>query len=145
MKHDRAGKDSGGLMRVRRSKKRMIWVVAALAPVVLASVALAGVWSQHVPIDGNNVRLRVVHTIAGDFDSGWHTHPGLAIVQVQRGSLQITQQGCTPKTVSAGETYLEVPLVPVRAVGVGTIEWTTTFVIQYGVAVATSLQTSPCP
>jgi hypothetical protein len=135
----------GGATRILRSKKRMIWVVAALAPVVLASLALAGIWTQDVPIDGNNTRLRVVHTIAGDFDSGWHTHPGLAIVQVQRGTMQITQQGCTAKSVAAGETLVEVPLVPVRAVAVGTVEWTTTFVIQYGVPPTTLLTTNPCP
>lgn len=78
--------------------------------------------------------------------TGWHTHPGIAIVQVQKGSLTITQASdCKPKTVSAGDTSIEIPYVPVRAVGVGEIAWTTTFVLGNGEAPTTPISGSPCP
>ena len=77
---------------------------------------LAAVTSQTVLAEGTTLRIRIVKTVANDFDSGWHVHPGPAIVQIQEGSMQITQGGCTPKTVNAGETFTEVPFSPVRAV-----------------------------
>jgi len=119
-------------------------VAAVLGAAVVAAVGMAGAWTTSVQADAN-ARVRVVYTYAGNFDSGWHTHPGLTIVQVVKGSLAITQGSCTPKVVSAGDSYIEVPNVPVRAVGLGEIAWTTTFVLPVEVAVATPVATSPCP
>ena len=132
-------------MRVLRSKKVVAAVGAVLAAAVLTAVGLASVWTQTVQTDTNNVRMRVISFIASDFDSGWHTHPGPAIVQVTLGSFQVYQGSCTPKTVSAGDTYVEVPGVPVRAVAVGRIDWTTTLIVPYGVSPSTPVTTSPCP
>ena len=132
-------------MRVLRSKKMMALVGTLLAAAALAAVGLASVWTQTVRTDSNNVRLRVVSFVASDFDSGWHTHPGPAIVQVTLGSLQIYQGSCTPKTVSAGETFIEVPGVPVRGVAVGRVDWTTSLVILYGSGAQTPVTPSPCP
>lgn len=132
-------------MRILRSKKVIAVVGALLAAVVLTAVGFAGIWTQTVQTDSNNVRMRVISFAASDFDSGWHVHPGPAIVQVQLGSFQVYQGSCSPKTVSAGETYVEVPGVPVRAVAVGRIDWTTTLIVPYGVAISTPVSTSPCP
>ena len=132
-------------MRVLRSKKVLAVAGAVVVVAALATVALGSIWTQTVLTDSNNVRLRVVKSIASDYDSGWHTHPGLAIVQVTLGSFQIFQGSCTPKTVSAGDTYVEVPGVPVRAVAVGRIDWTTSLILPYGSAPSTSVTTSPCP
>ena len=132
-------------MRVLRSKKVIALAGAVLAAAALAAVGLSGVLSQTVEADGTNIHFRVVHTVANGFDSGWHIHPGLAIVQVQQGSFQITQGSCTPKTLNAGDTYIEVPYVPVRAVATGNVEWTTTFLVHYEEAVQTNLTTNPCP
>jgi len=115
-----------------------------LVAVVLAAVGLAAVLSQTVLADGTNIRLRVVRTVANDFDSGWHTHPGLVVVQVQQGALQITQGTCTPKTVGPGETYTEVPYLPARAVATGFVAWTTTLIVKYEDALQVPA-TSPCP
>ena len=133
-----------GAMRIFRSKIGLALVFVLGLASAFAALAVAGIWTQNVVNDTNNVRLRIVHTYAGNFDSGWHTHPGLAIVQVTKGALQITQGSCTPKTVSAGDTSVEIPYVPVRAVGLGEIEWTTTFILAYGEAATTPVATSPC-
>jgi hypothetical protein len=125
--------------------------MALLAAVVLggavaAGVGLAGAWTTTVQADNNPAVIRVVNTYAGNFDSGWHYHPGLAVVQVMKGSLTITEgTGCKPKTVSAGDTYIEIPFVPARAVGVGEIQWTTTFVLVNGAPPTTPVSESPCP
>ena len=132
-------------MRVLRSKKLMILAGAVVAAAALAAVGLASAWTTTVQTDSNNVRLRVVSTIASDYDSGWHMHPGPAIVQVTLGSFQFYQGSCTPKTVSAGETFVEVPGVPVSAVAVGRIDWTTSLIVPYGSAVSTPVTPSPCP
>jgi hypothetical protein len=65
-------------------------------------------------------------------------------VQVQQGSFQITQGSCTAKTVAAGETFIEMPFVPVRAVATGSIVWTTTLLGRYEDKLLTPVA-SPCP
>lgn len=132
-------------MRILRSKKVLAVVGAVLAAAVVTTVGLASIWTQTVQTDSNNVRMRIVSFVASDYDSGWHTHPGPAIVQVTKGSFQVYQGSCTPKTVSAGDTYLEVPGVPIRAIAVGRIDWTTTLIVPYGVSPSTPVSTSPCP
>jgi hypothetical protein len=132
-------------MRILRSKKAIVTLACTvIAATVLAGTALSGLISQTIIRDSTNVHLRVVRSTADGFDSGWHTHPGPAVVQVQEGSFQITQGSCTPKTVNAGETYVEVPWLPVRAVSMGHIVWTTTLLGPYEDALLTPT-TSPCP
>jgi hypothetical protein len=63
---------------------------------------------------------------------------------VQEGAFQITQGSCTPQTVSAGQTFVEVPFLPVRAVASGRIAWTTTLVGPQEDALLAPT-TSPCP
>jgi hypothetical protein len=77
--------------------------------------------------DTNVVRERIA-TIAtdGDFNSGWHIHPGPVIVQVQSGYLKITQATCHPNVIGAGDTYIETPGVPVIAIADHPASWTIT-------------------
>jgi hypothetical protein len=115
------------------SRKRLLVLLAGLiAAGVIAAVAIPAVTSQQVINDSNGVHFRVVRTSADGFDSGWHVHPGVAIVQVQQGSFQIYQDSCTPRTVAAGETYIEIPHDPVRAVATGRVAWTTTLITNAG-------------
>jgi len=130
-------------MRVLRSKKTFVLAGAVVAAAVLTAVGMSAATSQTVMADGTNLHIRVIKTAANDFDSGWHIHPGPAIVQVQQGSFQITQGSCTPKTVAAGDTYIEVPDVPVRAVATGAIVWTTTLLGRYEDRLLTPVA-SPC-
>jgi hypothetical protein len=145
------------------SKKGLliVLVLAALA-VAAASVGVglaARAPAQKVLVDTyGNVRLRIVESeyvpTADEprFDSGWHTHPGLAIVQVKSGTFEITQVGCTPTIVGPGQTYIEIPNMRVRALSQGAINWTTTFLLWNTAgsdsalpAVTTASSTSPCP
>jgi hypothetical protein len=119
-------------MSILRVNKILVLLVALVASSIVTAVALGAVTSQRVINDTSNVRFRVIRTVADGFDSGWHVHPGIAIVQVQEGSFQITQGSCTPKTVNAGDTYIEVPHLPVRAVATGHIAWTTTQITNGG-------------
>ena len=117
---------------MKHTKRVLAVLVAGIIACTVTAVALAAVSSQRVINDTTNVRFRVIRTVADGFDSGWHVHPGIAIVQVQEGSFQITQGSCTPKTVNAGDTYIEVPHLPVRAVATGHIAWTTTQITNGG-------------
>ena len=131
-------------MRIVRSKKAIVTLACTVvAAAVLAGTALSGLISQTIVRDSTSVHLRVVRSVADAYDSGWHTHPGPAIVQVQEGSFQITQGTCTPTTVSAGQTYVEVPFLAVRAVSTGRVVWTTTLVGPQEDALLTPT-TSPC-
>jgi hypothetical protein len=127
-----------------RNKKIMTLVAGVIVAAALAAVAVAAVTSQTVLADGNTIHYQFRYTVASDFDSGWHIHPGLVIVQVQEGALQITQQGCTAKTVGAGETYIEVPYKPARATATGKVAWTTSFVVRAEDPLLIPV-TSPCP
>jgi len=132
-------------MRVLRSKRGIVTLACTVvAAAVLAGTALSGLISQTIIRDSTNVHLRVVRSVADAYDSGWHTHPGPAIVQVQEGSFQITQGSWTPVTVSACQTFVEVPWLPVRAIAPGRVVWTTTLVGPYEDALLTPT-TSPCP
>jgi len=106
------------------------------AGLVLAALAMAvgiAVGASLVVTDTQDVRLRVVKSeFAEGFDSGWHSHPGPVIVQVEEGQFKIYQGGCEPRVVHAGETLIEVPLVPVRAIAQGHIKWTTSQILPVG-------------
>jgi hypothetical protein len=117
-------------MHIFLSKKVLVLLGVFFAAAAAAAIAIAAVTSQTVIADTSNVHLRVQKTIADGFDSGWHVHPGLAIVQVEEGSIQIYENGCTAKTVAAGDTFIEIPFKPVRALATGHVVWTTTFVLE---------------
>ena len=116
-------------MRVLRSKRLLVLSAAVVVVGVAAAIAIPAVTSQNVIVDTGSLHLRTQVSTADGFDTGWHIHPGLAIVQVQQGSIQIYENGCTAKTVNAGDTFIEVPWLPVRGIGTGHVVWTTTFVI----------------
>ena len=139
----------------------VVLVMSALLVAVFSiGVALAATApTQKAIVDEyGNLRLRIVQSdyvpTAADprFDSGWHTHPGLAIVQVKAGTFEITQVGCTPTIVGPGQTFIEIPNTPVRAVSQGAIKWTTSLLLwntggsgPFSPAAATPITTSPCP
>jgi hypothetical protein len=131
-------------MRIMRSKRFLVLMGVVLPVASLTAAALAAVTSQTVLAEGTTLRVRVIKTVANDFDSGWHIHPGPAIVQVQEGSFQITQGSCTPRTVNTGDTFVEVPFSPVRAVATGRVAWTTTLLGRAEDSLNTPT-TSPCP
>ena len=119
-------------MRFLRSKKLLALAAVVVTAGVAAAVAIPAVISTQVITDSSSVHFQVVRRVAEGFDSGWHVHPGLAIVQVQEGSVSITQSSCSPKTYGPGDTVVEVPHLPVRAVATGHFKWTTTFIVASG-------------
>ena len=136
-------------MSVLRSKKK--WIVVAilvLAGAFGVGVAVATVTSS-ILVDTTSVRLRIDRTVfvPSDtqpvFNSGWHTHPGPVIIQVQEGSLKITQATCHPNVVSAGETYVETAELPVLATANNAAAWTATFIVPAGVPLRTDVA-DPC-
>jgi hypothetical protein len=140
----------GSVMRVLRSKKFLVLLAGLATAAGAAAIAIAAVTSQQVITDTTNVHLRVQRTIAEGFDSGWHVHPGLAVVQVEEGSIQIYENSCTPKTVGPGDTFIEIPFRPVRAIATGHVVWTTTFVLNgpdpFQIPLSTySPGLNPCP
>ena len=138
-------------MRFLRSRRFLVLIAGLLAAGIVAAVAIPAVLSQTVVIDATTAHFRIVKTAADGFDSGWHVHPGVAIVQVQQGAFQIYQGSCTPRTVSAGDTFIEIPYEPVRAVATGRIVWTTTLITNQGdlplipLSVYSPSNANPCP
>jgi quercetin dioxygenase-like cupin family protein len=137
-------------MRFLRSKRFLVLLTVFATAGMAAAIAIAAVTSQQVITDTKNVQLRVQKTIADGFDTGWHVHPGLAVIQVQEGTIQIYENGCTPKGVAAGDTFIEVPYLPVRAIATGHVVWTTTFVVDNSGLFLIPLSTyspglNPCP
>jgi quercetin dioxygenase-like cupin family protein len=115
-------------MRVLGSNKFLVALAALIVAGATSAIAIPAVISQRILNDNGGVHFRIVRTVADGYDSGWHVHPGVAIVQVQEGSFQIYQGSCTPRTVGAGETYIEVPHLAVRGIATGRVAWTTTLI-----------------
>jgi hypothetical protein len=137
---------------VIRSKRLVALIVALVAGALLTgAVAYAAITSRQVIAEGSGLSYQFVRTSADSFDSGWHVHPGLVVVQVEEGSFQFTQGSCTPKTVGAGETFIEVPWKPVRAVATGPVKWTTSIFVPQGQPLSIPFssyspgQSPPCP
>lgn len=130
-------------MNVLRSRKAIALAVAlfGVAAAAATSIALA---ASTVVTDTNDVRLRIARSeFADGFESTWHVHPGPVIVQVQAGYFKLYQGSCAPKIIGPGETYLEIPGVPVTAVAKGEIAWTTSMILPVGSAPATDVA-DPC-
>jgi hypothetical protein len=140
-------------MHVLRSKAFIVPMVALILGFVLATVAYAAVISRQVLAEGSNLSYRFERTTsdAGGFDSGWHIHPGIVIVQIEAGSVQFYQGSCTPRTLNAGETLVEVPWKPARFVAPGGATWTTSLIVPTGQQLSVPLSTyspaqpNPCP
>jgi quercetin dioxygenase-like cupin family protein len=132
------------MQRVRSTKG------IAFIGVVLTALTLGagiGYAASTVVTDTNTVRLRIIQSeFDNGFDSTWHTHPGPVIVQVQEGQLRITQGSCHATVVKRGDTYFEVPLVPVRAVAKGHVKWTTSQILPNTVGSPSQTPAdNPCP
>jgi quercetin dioxygenase-like cupin family protein len=136
-------------LRVLRSKKRWIVVgILVLAAAVGAGIAVATVTST-ILTDTTSVRLRIVRSEfvpsadQPEFTSGWHTHPGPVVVQVQEGYLKLYQATCNPNVIGPGDTFVETPDLPVNATANKAVKWTTSMILPTGAAVSTPT-TSPC-
>jgi hypothetical protein len=140
-------------MRVLRTKKFLVVLAAFIVAGVVAAVAVPAVISRQVFAEGSGVQYQFARSVsdAGGFDSGWHIHPGIVIFQVEAGSVQIYQGSCTPRTLGPGETYIEVPWKPIRAVAPGSAVWTTSIFTPAGSELSIPLtrysptQANPCP
>ncbi len=126
-------------MGVLRSRKWIALAVLTLSGAVGVGVALATVTSAIIADTGagpaTSVRLRIDRTQfvpSADqptFSSGWHTHPGPVIIQVQEGYLKITQATCHPNVIGPGETYFETAELPVLATANQAAKWTATLIV----------------
>ncbi len=128
-----------------RSKKGIVLLAAFLGAATLSGVGLADVWSSSVSQDTTNVRLRIQHLSTSNFDSGWHRHPGLVVVQMEEGSLTSTGSNCVKKTYGPGDTFIEIPYTPARVVGVGYAKFTVTYLLRYDDPLSTAAATVSCP
>jgi hypothetical protein len=119
-------------MRILR-KKFLVLLAALTVAGIVAAIAIPAVISNQIISDGTGtLHYRFQKIIADGRDSGWHIHPGLVVVQVEEGSFQIYQGSCIPRTVGPGDTYIEVPYKPVRAIAKGRIVFTVSLLTNAG-------------
>jgi quercetin dioxygenase-like cupin family protein len=136
------------VLRTPRSKKWIVFAILLTVATVGVGVAVATVTST-ILTDTTSVRLRIDRTEfvpsanQRRFSSGWHTHPGPVIIQVQEGRLKITQGTCHPNVVGPGETYIETAALPVLATANKAAKWTATLVVPAGVPLRTDVS-DPC-
>jgi quercetin dioxygenase-like cupin family protein len=128
-------------MKAVRPNKKIVLVLAMLTAAVGVGVAVATVTSTVLtdthPTGGlaNEVRLRIVRSEfvpspdQPAFSSGWHTHPGPVIVQVQQGRFRITDANCETTVLGPGETYIETPEQPLLVTAKKAVKWTNTFIV----------------
>jgi quercetin dioxygenase-like cupin family protein len=75
---------------------------------------------------GTNVAMAQITVIPGG-SSGWHSHPGGAIVVVQQGSLTVYESvgdRCEIATYSAGQAFVERPGEVDQVINRGTVPYT---------------------
>jgi quercetin dioxygenase-like cupin family protein len=128
-------------VKALRPTKKLVLTGAllGLGAMIVASVALA----THVT-GSQPAEVLITRTVDLDgLESGWHTHPGPVIVQVESGHFMMYQGSCAAKIVGPGETYIEVPNVPINAVAKSAITWTTTLIIPDSAAPRTAAA-DPC-
>jgi quercetin dioxygenase-like cupin family protein len=135
-------------MRALRSKKFLVLLTAAVAAGASAAIAISASTPQVIS-DTTAVHMRIVKQTLDNYDSGWHIHPGLVFVKVHEGSLQFYEDGCTAKTVNAGDFTIEPPYEPVRVKATHAVE-TVAFVLNATDPVAVPLSAysagyNPCP
>jgi hypothetical protein len=136
-------------MHILRSKTSLVVVTAVVAAGASAAIALSAAPAPQVILDTTAVHMRVVKQTLDNYDSGWHIHPGLVFVKVHEGSLQFYEDGCTPKTVNAGDFTIEPSYEPVRVKATHAVE-TVTFILNAADPVAVPLTAyspgyNPCP
>ncbi len=83
-----------------------------------SSTAITGRLSQHIEIDTKAIKLetekpiKVINQTAvfqPGGTSGWHSHPGPVFVTVKSGTVTVYDASCTPRSYSAGQSFLEGP------------------------------------
>ena len=75
---------------------------------------------------GTNVAMAQI-TVAPGGSSGWHSHPGGAIIVVQAGSLTVYASfgdGCHVETYSAGQAFVERPGEVDQVINTGAVPYT---------------------
>ncbi len=131
--------------------KFLVLLAALIVAGTTAAIAISAVISRTAVSSGTSLYHEFRKTTAVDFDSGWIVHPGLVVLQVQEGSFQIYQGSCTPRTVEAGQTLVEIPYEPIRAIAKGRVVWTSSFFINgddpvlIPLAVYSPNNPNPCP
>jgi quercetin dioxygenase-like cupin family protein len=107
--------------------------------------------AANVHVKGTKIRTRgpvdlaVVHlTFQPGGSTGWHTHPGPAMVAVKAGQVTITFKHCRTVTYTAGQAFVDTgtALHNARNTGSSTAETIATFVLPVG---APLLISQPAP
>jgi hypothetical protein len=135
-------------MRLLRSKKILALLAAGLVAAASAAIAISATTIQWT-VDTTAIHMRSVKQTLDNYDSGWHVHPGLVVVKVQEGSVQVYDNGCTPKTVGTGDFTIEAPYTPIRVTTTHAVE-TVTFILNAPDPISIPLSSyspglNPCP
>ena len=102
---------------------------AATPPSKLTNVSLAlgtNTSDGSIPLQvGTNVAMAQI-TVDPGGSSGWHSHPGGAIVVVQQGSLTVYESigsHCHTMTYASGQAFIERPGDVMQVVNTGTVPY----------------------
>ena len=104
-------------------------VVHATPPSELTQVGLArgtNLSNGTIPLQvGNDVAMAQI-TVQPGGSSGWHSHPGGAIIVVKEGTLTVHRSigsQCQIETYSAGQAFIERPGEVDQVVNMGTVPY----------------------
>jgi quercetin dioxygenase-like cupin family protein len=124
-------------------KSKLVWVllVSVLGAAAYGAIALAtppsgltqvplarGTNVSHgtIPLRvGTDVAMAQITVVPGG-SSGWHSHPGGAIIVVKQGTLTVYRalgSQCQTSTYSAGQAFIERPREVDQVVNTGTIPY----------------------
>ena len=91
-------------------------VAAATDPPVSAEPHVMGAALEEERVNADGVKFQtkaptdvsvLTLTVAPGGSTGWHSHPGLAIISVAEGTGTLYFDDCTSKTYAAGQAFVE--------------------------------------
>jgi len=77
--------------------------------------------------------------------NGWHSHPGMVIVTLTKGSIEWYDENCKLTIHNAGETWMEGSKIHyLRVLGTTTTQFVTTFIVAQGQPNRIDQHAPPC-
>ena len=108
----------------------------------------------YVPVDRFHVSLETegpatITTTLVDYtagvQNGWHTHPGMVIVTLTKGSIQWYDENCKLTIYNAGDSWMEgSQLHYLRVLGTTTTQFVTTLIVAQGQLNRVDQPAPPC-
>jgi len=104
-----------------------------------------GTFRVSLETEGPTSITTTLGSYAAGGQNGWHSHPGMVIVTLTKGSIQWYDADCKLTIYNAGDSWMEGSQVHyLRVLGTSSIQFVTTFIVAQGQANRTDQPAPAC-